>query len=141
MSFAALRLRSLTVAEPSVNTLWVLVPKYSQDALKFGRGLLLYRRKCVKEMGRSSLVLDPWPIGDLNIWQLPEDASIPQAARLRVYPVAVSEGVVFVWMGDDPWGDGAKDILPVPSTGQNLDENKVTIRGSAMWKPKHVTSK
>ena len=57
--------------------------------------------------------------------QLPEGAVPPRAARLRVYPVAVSEGVVFVWMGDDPWGEGAKEILPVPSSADRLDENKV----------------
>lgn len=38
----------------------------------------------------------------------------------------MSEGVVFVWMGDNPWGEGAKDILPVPSTVDKLDENKVS---------------
>ena len=43
-----------------------------------------------------------------------------------MYPLAVSEGVVFVWMGDDPWGEKAKDILPVPSTVDKLDENKVS---------------
>lgn len=57
--------------------------------------------------------------------QLPEGAVPPRAARLRVYPVAVSEGVVYVWMGDDPWGEGAKEILPVPSSADRLDENKV----------------
>lgn len=65
-------------------------------------------------------------------WQLAADASIPRAACVRVYPVAVSEGVVFVWMGNDPWGEGAKDILPVPSTGQNLDKSKVRTRGVNM---------
>lgn len=59
--------------------------------------------------------------------QLPEGASPPRAACLRVYPLAVSEGVVFVWMGADPWGEGAKDILPVPSTADKLDENKVRV--------------
>lgn len=28
-------------------------------------------------------------------------------------------------MGDEPWGEGAKDILPVPSTADKLDEAKV----------------
>lgn len=62
-----------------------------------------------------------------RIPQLPEGGSPPRAARLRVYPLAVSEGVVYVWMGDDPWGEGAKEILPVPSTVDKLDENKPTF--------------
>ena len=41
----------------------------------------------------------------------------------------MNEGVVFVWMGDDPWGQGAKDILPVPSTVDKLDEIKVSPLG------------
>lgn len=57
--------------------------------------------------------------------QLPEKASPPRTASVRVYPLAISEGIVFVWMGNDPWGKGALDILPVPSTVDNLDENKV----------------
>lgn len=32
---------------------------------------------------------------------------------------------MFVWMGNNPWGEGAKDILPVPSSADRLDENKV----------------
>lgn len=64
--------------------------------------------------------------------QLPEGGSPPRAARLRVYPLAVNEGIVFVWMGDDPWGQGAKDILPVPSTEDKLDENKVSHLGGEM---------
>lgn len=34
---------------------------------------------------------------------------------------------MFVWMGDDPWGEGAKDILPVPVTPDNLNENPVSV--------------
>lgn len=62
--------------------------------------------------------------------QLQEGGVPPRAANLRVYPLAVKEGIVFVWMGDDPWGEGAKEILPVPGTAHNLDENKVsTVAG------------
>lgn len=65
--------------------------------------------------------------------QLPEGAIPPRAATLRVYPLAVNEGVVYVWMGEDPWEEGAKDILPIPSTPDHLDENKVrTIRALEM---------
>lgn len=60
--------------------------------------------------------------------QLPEGATPPRAATLRVYPLAVNEGVVYVWMGENPWGEGAKDILPIPSTPDHLDENKVCLR-------------
>lgn len=42
-----------------------------------------------------------------------------------MYPLAIREGVVYVWMGDDPWGEGAKDILPVPCTADDLDKNEV----------------
>lgn len=62
--------------------------------------------------------------------QLPEDAKPPRAANLRVYPLAIREGIVYVWMGDDPWGEGAKDILPVPCTEDDLDKNQVRTFGS-----------
>lgn len=61
--------------------------------------------------------------------QLPEGAVVPRSANIRVYPLAISEGVVYVWMGEDPWGEGAKEILPVPSTAERLDENKVKPLG------------
>lgn len=60
--------------------------------------------------------------------QLPEGGVPPRAASVRVYPVAVSEGVVYVWMGDNPWGEGAKEILPVPVSADRTDENKVRTR-------------
>ncbi|CAM9295529.1 unnamed protein product, partial [Hapterophycus canaliculatus] len=64
----------------------------------------------------------------IKIPQLQEGGIPPRAANLRVYPLAVNEGIVYVWMGNDPWGEeGAKEITPVPSTAHKLDENKPTM--------------
>ncbi|CAM9510923.1 unnamed protein product, partial [Discosporangium mesarthrocarpum] len=60
----------------------------------------------------------------VHIPQLGEGSFPPVSAGLRVYPLEVRENVVFVWMGDDPWGQGAADIKPVPCTQDDLDVNK-----------------
>jgi phenylpropionate dioxygenase-like ring-hydroxylating dioxygenase large terminal subunit len=60
----------------------------------------------------------------VRIPQLEDSAAIPKTANLRVYPLAVREGVVWIWMGDDPFGAGATDIKPVPTTADQLDDKK-----------------
>jgi phenylpropionate dioxygenase-like ring-hydroxylating dioxygenase large terminal subunit len=59
----------------------------------------------------------------VRIPQLEDNAAIPKTANLRVYPLAVREGVVWIWMGNDPFGAGA-DIKPVPTTADELDDKK-----------------